>query len=561
MRKLYFISFLALLAACSCEGLHEDVLFQEEDEEDERIGSGETRAATINFYTTKGISVRNSGIGPETWYGSTTPYVPYMVKFSDGESKVANSLIRLHWSDVEDENGYHFEEAFDNCFMQAYFNKQKICLGIFPLDSYRGNDVEVNAEYKGRQYKALIGYPKYIHNQLMKSEQYRPRLYQNFDGSITDRNAPLYYAPDLRNPIVKEKYHNLLTAFRAYLDKELVFDGKRLCRRMLVREIQMRYWGCYGEGLYNYIGPNREYVTITADSNPEFDMETSADLIEWGHMFTEIFPDIRLIAPSNIFWQTGGYAEFQYWLATASNDVGEFGLFYDMWGEDSMTAIAETATVWNGQKLKDILKNKWRKAPIGGETWMHLPEADYIPYSTIPEQFELIRPARLLAGNLTLGDEAGNTTHWRVSDTEFKIFKDAYSMMGFRIIANDADYTLVERGHFRVVLFIQNIGRNPVYEPWDIYFVLRNPTTKKEEFAVKSSFDIRTLMPSDNANDVLKVRKDWTDVRAEFTNIPKGKYEVYLRICDPDGIVPNMRLAQDGYNENGEYFVMTVVNY
>ena len=96
MRKLYFISFLALLAACSCEGLHEDVLFQEEDEEDERIGSGETRAATINFYTTKGISVRNSGIGPETWYGSTTPYVPYMVKFSDGESKVANSLIRLH---------------------------------------------------------------------------------------------------------------------------------------------------------------------------------------------------------------------------------------------------------------------------------------------------------------------------------------------------------------------------------------------------------------------------------------------------------------------------------
>ena len=560
MRKWYFVSFLALLTACNNQSLREDK-FISQQEEDELIGSDTTRATTINYYTTKGVAVRNSGIGPETWYGSTTPYVPYMVTFSDGESKVANSLIRVHWSKVEDENGYHFEEAFDNCFIQAYFNKQKICMGIFPLDSWRSNDVVVNAEYKGRHYEALIGYPEYIHNLLMESEEYRPRLYQNFDGTITDENAPLYYAPDLRNPIVKEKYRNLLTAFRAYLDRELVFDGRRLCRRMLVREIQMRYWGCYGEGIYNYIGPNREEVTITADSNPEFDMETSADLIEWGQMFTEIFPDIRLIAPSNIFWQIGGYAEFQHWLATASNDVGEFGLFYDMWGENSMTSIIETGTVWNGQKLKDILKNKWRKAPIGGEPWAHLPSGDFIPYHTLPEQVKLVRPAKLLAGNLTLGDEVGNTTHWRVSDTELNLFKEAYSLMGFRIIANAADYSLVESGHFRVVVYMQNIGRNPVYEPWDIYYVLRDPITKSEEFAIKSSFDIRMLMPSDDPDDALKIRKDWVPVRAEFTDIPRGKHEVYLRICDPDGIVPNMRLAQDGYNENGEYFVMSIINH
>lgn len=560
MKKSYLLAIVFLLTGCNNPTDNQETL-SAQDSEVLPSSDDVTRASSNGFYTTEGIAVRNSGIGPETWYGSTTPYVPFMVQYADNEVAVPNAIIRVNWSKVEDENGYHFEKVFDDCFMQAFAKKQKVCLGIFPLDSKSYNTIKITTQYKGKQREAYIGYPEYIHNQLMESDEYRPRLYQNSDGSITDDNKPLYFAPDLRNPIVYEKYRNLLVAFRNYLDQELVYMGRTLCRRMLVREIQMRYWGYFGEGVYNYIGPNRDEVTIESDLDPEFDMESAADLIRWGQMFTEIFPDIRLIAPSNIFWQTGSYAEFQYWLATASNEVGEFGLFYDMWGEDSLTPIASTNTVWNGMELRPILLEKWKKAPIGGEPWTHLPTANFTPYSTIPEQVRLVRPTKFLAGNLTIGEEEGNTTRWSVSNTEKQIFRNAYSVMGFRIIARDPDYIRISRGHIQTALYVQNIGQNPVYEPWDIYYVFRDSVRKTEKLVKKSSFDIRTLMPSDDTDDVLKVRNDWTAIRDEFTDIPSGTYQVYLRISDPDGIVPNMRLAQDGYDRNGEYYLMTIRNY
>lgn len=67
-----------------------------------------------------------------------------MVKYADGQVIVPNALLRINWSKVEDENGYHFEEAFDQCFINAYKNRQKVCLGVFPLDSWRYNTLKVN---------------------------------------------------------------------------------------------------------------------------------------------------------------------------------------------------------------------------------------------------------------------------------------------------------------------------------------------------------------------------------------------------------------------------------
>ena len=89
-----------------------------------------------------------------------------------------------------------------------------------------------------------------------------------------------------------------------------------------------------------------------------------------------------------------------------------------MWGENSMTSIVECGTIFEGKKLKDILMNKWKKAPIGGEPWPHFPTKNFTPYSTIPDQVKLVRPAKILASNLTVGDEPGNTTHWSVTEKE-----------------------------------------------------------------------------------------------------------------------------------------------
>lgn len=546
---------LSLTASCDRNTLQENTGSRYADFD--LSGETVTQVKNATFYTTKGITVKNSGAGPEAW-SATNQYVPLLVRYADGGTTVANAMVRLRWAKVEDESGYHFERELDNYFLSAYRNKQKVCLGIFPLDSWTSNDVAVTASYNGQQRVAYIGYPKYIHQLLMQQDKYRPRLYQNYDGTITDASGPLYYAPDLRNPLLRTKYQQLLQAFRRYLDEELEVDGKKLCRRMLVREIQMRYWGYFGEGLYNYLGSNRGTVTITSDADPRSDMETSADLIAWGKMFVETFPDIRLVAPSNIFWQTQAYNEFQYWLATGTNQCGEFGLFYDMWGDDTLTPIASTSTVWNGQSLRPLLLNKWRKAPIGGEPGLHKPTASFKPYSTLADQLKLARPAKILVGDIT-GSDGATVARSTIGSTESQIFKDAYSLMGFRIIAANPVWSSVQRGKVKVLFYMQNIGLTPVYEPWDIYYVFRSASTNQEVFTRKSHYDIRQLMPPDNPDDVLNVRDAaWVPVSDDLPDVPAGSYKVYLRIVDPDGIVPNMRLSQPGYDANGEYFMMNV---
>lgn len=559
MNKLLISILMCSFLSCTTEDYFKELSNNQEQLQVTTKAMPMAENNEIYYYTENGISIKNSGMGAETWWGGTNDYVPFMIEYPNVEdSKTAfNSMIRVAWADVEDENGYHFEKKFDDCLFYAYKNKVKVCIGIFPMDSHSYNTVKVSAQYKGKERDAFIGYPKYIHEQLMIAEKYRPRLYQNKDGSITDDTAPLYFAPDLRNPYLYKKYRDLIIAFRRYLDEEVVVDGRKMCRRLLIREIQMRHWGYYGEGLYQYLGPNRETIKDIS----EFDMESSDDLIKWGEIYTEVFPDIRLIAASNGMWQLL-WNKYQYWLATSRNEYGEFGLFYDMWGENTMTALVSSPIVWNGIKLSEILMNKWRKAPIGGEPWTHFPSEGYTPYSTLIKQVKLTRPVKFLAGNLTLGNEPGNTTHWKVTEHESQIFKSAYSMMGFRIIVKNPDYSYLNTGHIRTAFWIQNIGLNPVYEPWDLCYVFRDHKSQKEVAIRKSSHDIRDLMPTEDPENVLKIREnEWSYVREEFFDIPKGRLDVYLKIADPDSIVPNMRLSQPGYNENGEYLIMTISNY
>lgn len=67
-------------------------------------------------------------------------------------------------------------------------------------------------------------------------------------------------------------------------------------------------------------------------------------------------------------------------------------------------------------------------------------------------------------------------------------------------------------------------------------------------------------MPSEDPNEVLHVRDDgWVQVEDEISNIPHGMYDIYLKISDPDEIVPNMRLSQPGYDDNGEYYLDTII--
>lgn len=556
----FIILFVLLLTAIS--GCSQDLI--ENPLENEITSSIATRAVSSNdFYTDYGISIKNSGTGPETYYGGTTEYYEAMVEYyNDDENKRTspNSVIRINWAKVEDENGYHFEEILDQYFIRSYKYKQKICLAIFPIDYLMYNTIPTTAEYRGKLRKAYIGYPLYIHQQLMQSTDYRPRLYQNYDGSITDENSPLYYAPDLRNPIIYEKYRDLMVAFRKYIDEEVEFEGRKLCRKQLIREIQIRFWGFYGEGYYPYLGDNRETITDIS----EYDAERSEDLLRWGKIYLDIFPDIRLVAPTIGMWASELLCEYQYWLATASNQCGEFGLFIDSWGDNGKTAIYSSTIEWNGQKLTDILKDKWKVAPIGGEPMPVVPKSGAaLPYSKIVEQVKLVRPVKFAAANLTTGYESNNSTHWKATEEkEGALFKEAYSIMGYRIIQDDisCDVRDIFNRIIQLKYKLQNIGLTPVYEPWDICYVFRDTRNHEKKFIYKSSFDIRRIMPSEDPNEVLHVRDDgWVQVEDEISNIPHGMYDIYLKISDPDEIVPNMRLSQPGYDDNGEYYLDTII--
>jgi len=252
-------------------------------------------------------AIQNAGSGAEIWNGGPhngeSRLIQTAVRVSDYS---VNSMIRVKWSDYEVEKGEYLFAKMDKHFEYCIQYGQKLNIGCFVTSTNHGITID----------GGLCAYPVYVHEALQGSEQ-EDIKYTTSRGSITR------WEPNFENPYFFERYDALLKAFAKYLEGSQTFNGRSVQRKKLVRYIEMRHFGFWGEGAYP-----RRLVPSNSDC-----------LIRFADAFAKHFPDIRLLVPTNgMVYSPSTYDTFKgyhFHLLTAKNDAGLFGIYRDGWGAEA----------------------------------------------------------------------------------------------------------------------------------------------------------------------------------------------------------------------------------
>lgn len=286
-------------------------------------------------------AIQNAGTGTEIWHGGPsngeTCLVQTAVRVSD---YAVNSIIRVNWSDYEREEGEYLFSEMDKHFLYCIQYGQKLNIGCFVTSANHGITID----------GGLCAYPGYVHEALQQSQQ-KDVKYTASRGNFTR------WEPNFENSYFFERYDALLKAFAQYLDGRQTYNGKTVQRKKVVRYIEMRRFGFWGEGAY---------AKALVPSNSEC-------MIRFADAYIRHFPEIRLLAPTNgMVYGPSTYdtlKDYHFYLLTARNDVGLLGIFRDNWGWDENLSYvqrlfyAENKYEKDGVKLYKLLRDRWKSAP------------------------------------------------------------------------------------------------------------------------------------------------------------------------------------------------------
>lgn len=476
--------------------------------------------------------IQNAGSGTEIWNGGESDGLQEIVKTAVRVSPFScNAMVRLSWAEFEKEEGHYDFSRMDASFRNALKCGQKLNLAVFMTSGVRSFSVN----------GAFCAYPEYLHRQMQAGAQ-PDRKFTIPYGSFTQ------WEPDFQNDLFFERYDALLGAFAQFLEGSVTVGERTVTRRKLVRFIEMRHFGWWGEGAYP----------------KELLPDNSECLIRYVDSYRRHFPSIRLIAPTNGMICSENYRpllDYHFHLLTARNEAGLFGLFRDNygWNEDGnyVQALCYDKNLWekDGVRLVSLLRERWKDAPVTGEPGRWSPDGKYVPYHDLERQALCLRPCVIRNCNVSLGETFttnANGFDVRKDPVALANFHHFYSIIGFRYVFQTPRLELTEN-RLKISLNWANSGLTPTYDVWRIRFLLRAPDGQ-ELWSAVSSFDLRTLLPNpDVPPGTLSDFRNVTEV-FDFTTseIPAGSV-FFLRIEDPDGISPPMALGIRGRTKTGEY--------
>ena len=479
-------------------------------------------------------AIQNAGAGTEIWRGGpgngVTNLVNYAVRVSD---YAVNSMIRVSWSDYEAEEGHYLFQKMDKHFAYCIQYGQKLDIACFVTSAVGGDLID----------GAPCSYPRYVHEALQASPQQDHK-----HASFWDKKPR--WEPNFENPYFFERYDALLKAFAAYLEQPLTFGGKTIQRKKLVRCIEMRHFGFWGEGAY---------PKTLVPSN-------SACLIRFAEAFIKYFPDIRIVVPTNgMVYIPSVYdtlKDYHFFLLTAKNEAGLLGIFRDNWGWDERASYyqkiyySSNKYEKDGVKMYELLRDRWKRAPLVGEPAQIYPKGDYRAYSSLLAQVKYLHPVVIRNCNVSDGPNKSST-----NPTAYSIFNDPpalddfrrmYALIGFRYLFTAANITR-RNGELEISMDWLNIGLTPTYDKWKVRFFLEDESGK-EIWTGFSTLDLRQVFPAANAPAGLVNADNARRHIDHFLNVPAAG-KLYLQIVDPDGISPPMALSIKGRTQVGAYFL------
>jgi hypothetical protein len=384
---------------------------------------------------------------------------------------------------------------------------------------------------------APCSYPFYVHEAMQASEQKDTK-----DTSFWDKKVR--WEPNFENAFFFQRYDALLKAFADYLEQPLTFGGRTIQRKKLVRGIEMRHFGYWGEGAY----PKR-FVPSSSDS-----------LIRFADAFIKHFPEIRIIVPTNgmSYWPTYyPLKDYNFYLLALKNKAGPCGIFRDNWGHDDRfyqrIYYAGNKSEKDGVKLYELLRDRWKVAPLVGEPAQVGPREGFRPYSTLLDQVDYLRPVVIRNCNVS-GGKPGvlNPSGYNIFDDPKALenFQRMYARIGFRYLFISARVTRTE-GDLQISLDWLNIGLTPTYDRWNVRFFLCDEFGK-EIWSAVSTLDLRTVFPDPQTTPGMVDRSKAKPHIDRFSNVPQAQ-RLYLQIVDPDGISPPMALSIQGRTDCGAY--------
>ncbi len=476
-------------------------------------------------------AIQNAGVGTEIWHGGpsdgVTQLVSYSVRVSDYS---ANAMLRVGWDAYETQEGeYHFEKM-DKHFALGLQYGQKFNIACF---------VTSNATTRQKIDGAFCCYPAYVHEALQKSGQ-------KDTVNTLWLNKSDHWEPNFENPYFFERYDALLKAFADYLEKPITVGGRTVQRKKLVRCIEMRHFGFWGEGAY----PKR---LIPANS---------ACLIRFADAFVRHFPDVRIVVPTNGMVYSPTYdslKEYHFHLLTLRNLAGLMGIFRDNWGCDESSSyyqkIYHAANLHekDGVKLYELIRDRWKSAPLVGEPGRWGPTKEgFHPYWGLLDQVGHLHPVMIRNGNVSVGRSTTNPTDYSIltDPKALDAFQRMYAILGFRYLFTEARIKRA-KGQMEIETDWLNIGLTPTYDAWKIrYFV--EDAAGKETWSGFSTLDLRTVFPDPDTPPGVVAREKARTHRDQFDNAPEtGK--LFGQIVDPDGISPPMALSIKGRTARGAY--------
>ena len=478
-------------------------------------------------------AIQNAGVGTEIWRGGPADGEARLVKYAVRVSAHAvNAMIRVSWADYEAQEGQYRFQQMDKHFAYCIQYRQKLNIGCFMTSAGGGPMID----------GAQCSYPPYIHDALQKSVQQDRKALSFWDKKER-------WEPNFEHPYLFERYDALLKAFAEYLEQPLTFAGKTVPRKKLVRCIEMRHFGFWGEGAY--LKP-----LVPSHSNR---------LICFARAFLKHFPDIRLVAPTNgMVYIPAIYdplKDYHFFLLTAKNNAGLCGIFRDNWGWDERSSYfqkiyyAANKYEKDGVKLYELLRDRWKLAPLLGEPARTGPKGDFRPYSCLLDQVKYLHPTMVRNCNVSTGEaNSFNPTGYSIfADPQaLEQFHNMYALIGFRLLFTKANI-IRQGGRLEVAIDWLNIGLAPSYERWTIRFFTQD-AAGKETWSGVSTLDLRAVFPAANTPPGVVDASNAKTHADRFTNVPQNG-KLYLQIVDPDGISPPLALSIKGRTAEGAYLL------
>jgi hypothetical protein len=470
--------------------------------------------------------------GAHYWLG-TEGSLSINVPNSSGWTSPLDHYARFQWRQIESDTGTFDFTKFDNEFKAAIIAGRKFAFGIMtmcPPTNCSGNPLANGVS---------VSYPLYIHTQMQAEVIPDWTAMNTVEGS--------FWVPNWNSPSFLTAWGRMLNAIAAHIETTS-YNGVPF--KNAISWIDVRGLGLWGEW-HNY--------AWGSVPNPAGTAASAASLISMIDSHRTAFPNFPLVGFIGVFFAKEINpnnldnvipSQVSCYMAQATNAFGEIGWRRDNWGTSAswMSIYLENNPIVcsNGQLLKDLIMNKWKKALITGEP---NGSATTAASGGTCAFYDLEREVRLYHGS-TIGN--GNWGGAQTQACAQDFVRAAMKASGYRIQINSGSYspTLAGSRTLKVTLAWRNTGVAPNYENWNVNYELRN-SNGVSVWSGTSSKTLRLYLPETTDHSV-------TDSFSVPTSVAPGSYTLNLIIKDPLAYRKPLPLANQGRASDGSYLLGSV---